>query len=59
MFLIHEGNNATDDKIEIRTGDRFNDNMYYLAPFYHDIFPEMDKLIMLDSDLGKNYLRPI
>ena len=52
MYLIPEGSNGTDgDKIELRTGDRFNDNMYYLAPFYHDIFPELDKLIMLDSDL--------
>ena len=52
MYLIPEGSNGTDgDKIELRTGDRFNDNMYYLAPFYHEIFPELDKLIMLDSDL--------
>ena len=52
MYLVPEGENVTEtDKIEVRTGDRFNDNMYYLAPFYHEIFPEMDKLIVLDSDL--------
>ena len=52
MYLVPEGSNGTEeDKIELRTTDRFDDNMYYLAPFYHDIFPELDKLIMLDSDL--------
>ena len=31
--------------------------MYYLSPFYHEIFPEMDRLIMLDCDLGKNFIQ--
>ena len=29
---------------------KYNDTIYYLAPFYHKIFPELERLVVLDVD---------
>ena len=34
-------------------GDKFDDYMFWLLPFYHELFPSMDKLIVIDADTGK------
>ena len=31
--------------------DKFEDNMHWLYPFYHELFPSMDKLITMDTDI--------
>ena len=37
-------------KFKTWTG-KYNDAIYYIAPFYHDIFPTLDKLVVTDVDI--------
>ena len=30
---------------------RFDHDLFYVAPFYHEFFPDIDKIIVLDLDL--------
>ena len=30
---------------------RFDHDLFYVAPFYHKFFPDIDKIIVLDLDL--------
>ena len=30
---------------------RFDHDLFYAAPFYHEFFPDIDKIIVLDLDL--------
>ena len=30
---------------------RFDHDLFYVAPFYHKFFPDIDKMIVLDLDL--------
>ena len=30
---------------------KYNDTIYYLSPFYHQIFPQLKKLIIMDTDM--------
>ena len=37
---------------------QYEDDLYYLAPFYHLAFPLLDHLVILDVDLEFRYLLP-
>ena len=31
--------------------DKYNDTIYYISPYYHKIFPKLNKLIVMDTDM--------
>lgn len=38
-------------EFEFKTSDKYNSTIYYLSPFYHQIFPHLSKLLVLDVDM--------
>ena len=36
---------------QVKFPAKYDDNIFYLMPFYHRIFPNLSKLIVIDADI--------
>jgi hypothetical protein len=36
---------------QVKFPDKYDDNIFYLMPFYHTVFTGLDKLVVVDADV--------
>ena len=51
LSMKMNNHNATKELV-FNGGDKFDDYMFWLYPFYHELFPSLDELITIDTDIG-------
>ena len=51
LSMKMNNHNATKELV-FSGGDKFDDYMFWLYPFYHELFPSLDELITIDTDIG-------
>ena len=53
ILSMNMDNHNVKKEFVINGGDKFDDYMFWLYPFYHELFPSLDELITIDTDIGK------
>ncbi len=41
-------------KFIVQLAEKYNDDIFYVSPFYWTIFPKIDRLIVVDADVQVN-----